>query len=268
MPKHKSPAARPTWLGAHHAYAPHDVPQLTPSPSGEPGHRPPTVHSFHEPPTSGSFDQSTHHSPAAEGLVLNTTSTLTSSYPGYPLSPDSCIPSPGTSTTPALPVWNQPPPRSVSGMPMNPSNPSMHHGQWYTVPAVPSAVPFEPITPPSGIPHSAHVPSSIYHEQMAPVVSSGHAAYSPDFAHHYDSPEYHHYDPKHWKRPMMPYDYPPQGPPRPEHADRKPSVSHGPPPGMVPVPVSQSATSHPMMCAPVSYMGQDQMVKPTSSVGY
>ncbi|KAJ5225108.1 hypothetical protein N7468_006333 [Penicillium chermesinum] len=248
VPKQKASAARPTWLGAHHAYSPHDVPQLTPSPSGEHVHRA-SVHSFTE--HSSSFEQPAQSSPPGEGLVLNTTSALASSYPGYPLSPDSCIPSPGPSTTSALPVWQQPPRSlSVDGMPM-PPNSSVHSGQWYSMPPVP----FEPVTPPSGIPHSAPMPPSGYHEQM-PMIVSAPAVYSPDFVHHYENPEYHHYDPKPWKRPPVPlhYDYSPHGHPRLDHSDRKPS-SHAPlPPAMVPVPGSQSATSHPMMCAPVSYM--------------
>lgn len=277
---HKSsPAAkdtlttRPDW-SAHPGYPPPDVQShtvdsqpsnkwnaplaqpLTPGPLGKHvpvSDRPHPVHSFSDPsPTTASFEQPAQTSPVGEGLVLNTTSAVTPTYAGYPLSPESCLPSPRSAATPALAPW---PSRSLSvdlGL-----NPSLQPGHWYPMP-------FEPITPPSGVSHSA--PSYRYHMPM--VVPSATAVFSPEF-HHYggESPEFHGYDPKSWKRAMsFPYDF--HG--RPSQAERKPLPYHSlPPADMVPLPSTQPAGPHAVMCAPiVPYMGQDPMAQMPPGLGY
>lgn len=181
--------------------------------------------------------------------MLNTTSVLTPTYAGYPLSPDSGVPSPGSATA-AMP-W---PSRAVSvdmGL-----NPAMHPGQWYPMP-------FEPITPPSGVHHSHMAPPGYRdHMSMAPPAPG---IYS-EFAYPGEVPDYHHgYDPKPWKRTMsLHYDYAGHPSARSEHAERK-HPAHAP--GIVPLP-TQSA--HNMMCAPLlPYMGQDPIVhKQHPGVGY
>lgn len=267
---HRSPAAKETssnrsdW-SAHPAYASSDIhsvdhqkwnaplaQQLTPTLSGEhvlisDRH---AVHPFSEHnSTTASFEHPGQTSPVSEGLMLNATSAVTPTYAAYPLSPESCIPSPGSSTTPALGQW---PPRSVS-VDMS-LNPALHPAHWYHMP-------FEPTTPPSGVPHSAPV-----YGDRVPMVAS-HGVYPPEFAHYGgETPEYHGYDSKSWKRAMsFPYDY--YG--RPEH-ERKTLPSHSQPPaGMVPLPSSQPAGPHAVMCAPLlPYMGQDPIAQKPPGVGY
>ncbi|KAJ5128412.1 hypothetical protein N7448_002131 [Penicillium atrosanguineum] len=264
---HRSPASKPRSISrsdwtAHPAYAPSDVhsvdqkwnaplaQQLTPTLSGEhvlvsDRH----LHSFPDhSPTTASFEQPGHTSPVPDGLMVSTSSAVTPAYAAYPLSPDSCFPSPGSSTTPALAQW---PPRSVS-VDMN-LNPALHPGHWYHMP-------FEPITPPSGVPHSA---TPVYRDHM-PMVAS-HGVYPHEYAHYNEAPEYHGYDPKPWKRTMsLQYDYHR----RSEH-ERKSVPSHSHPPTMVPLPSSQPAGPHAAMCAPLMpYMGQDPMAQKPPGVGY
>ncbi|KAJ5659068.1 hypothetical protein N7507_005519 [Penicillium longicatenatum] len=222
--------SRPSWASAYPAYAPpelqsNDHPkwtaslpsQLTPSPSGE------------------------------HGLMLSPYPP----YAGYPLSPDSGVPSPGSST--AAMSW---PNRAVSvdmGL-----NPALHPGQWYPMP-------FEPITPPPGVAH-AHMPPPGYrdHMSMAPPAPG---IFSPEFASYPgEVQDYHHgYDPKPWKRTMsLHYDYAGHSSARPD-AERK--HPHGHPPGMVPIPTQ---SPHNIMCAPLlPYMGQEPMAhKQHPGVGY
>lgn len=223
--------------------------QLTPTLSGEhvlvsDRH---AVHPFPDySPTTASFELPAQTSPVSESLMVNTTSAATPTYTTYPLSPESCIPSPGSSTEPALARW---PPRSFSAD-MN-LNPALHPGHWYHMP-------FEPITPPSGVPHSAPLaPSAPVYRNEMPMVAH-HGVYPPEFAHYGETPEYLGYDSKSWKRAMsLQYEY--YGRPDPE---KKTLPSHGyPPAGMVPLPPSQ--------CAPlVSYMGQDPMAPKPPGVGY
>ncbi|KAJ5201560.1 uncharacterized protein N7498_006223 [Penicillium cinerascens] len=217
------------------------------------------VHPFSEySPTTASFELPAQTSPVSESLMLNATSAATPTYTAYPLSPESCIPSPGSSTEPALAQW---PPRTFSAD-MN-LNPALHPGHWYQMP-------FEPITPPAGVPHSApQAPSAplyrdevLYRDDMQyrdemPMVAH-HGVYPPEFVHYGETPEYLGYDSKSWKRGMsLQYDYYR----RPDH-EKKPMPSYGyPPAGMVPLPPSQ--------CAPLaSYMGQDPMAQKPPGVGY
>jgi hypothetical protein len=108
------PRARHDWPGAQSIYTPvsEDHPhskwnsplaqQLTPSPSGEHAlvSDRSAVHSHSYPdlsPTTTSFDHA-QASPVGEALIVNTTSAVAPSYPAgstYPLSPESCLPSPG-----------------------------------------------------------------------------------------------------------------------------------------------------------------------------
>ena len=218
--------------------------QLTPSPSGDhslASKRHPASHPFSDPDsTTTFFDQPGQTSPVTEGLLLNTTCAVTPNYAAYPLSPESCIPSPGPTTAPAMAQW---PPRSVS-VDMS-FNPAMHSAQWYSMP-------FEPISPSSGVPHSA--PLTALSHPAGYVVSPGSGIFSPEYV-PFEMPECHGYDAKHWKRTMsLQYEYPGQ------HGrldrERKHLNHHGiHPPGMVPIPASQ-AGPHAVMCAPmVPYMG-------------
>ena len=271
----ESSATRSSWVGAYPPYASSDIlttdrqppkwtesltQQLTPSPSGEHGlvSERPSVHSFDPSPTATSFEQSAHNSPVTEGLMLNTSAALTSSYAGYPLSPDSCIPSPGSTTT-AMP-W---PARSVScdmGM-----NSTLHPAPWYPMP-------FEPITPPNGLPQSAHMaPPPGYRDHMSMVVPSAPGLFPPEFGPYGEAPEYHQgYDAKPWKRTMsLQYDFASHPSTRPDQVDRKHMQTHGHhPPGMVPM--TTQPGPHNGMCAPlVPYMGQNPMVhKQHPGVGY
>ncbi|CEJ55206.1 hypothetical protein PMG11_01475 [Penicillium brasilianum] len=252
-PSSSSATTRSDWMGQS-LYAPaeisqpgkwntHVAQQLTSSPSGD--HfvceQQPANYSFSDSgSTTTSFEHPAQTSPVAESLMLNTTSAVTPTYAGYPLSPESCIPSPGSTTTPAMAHW---PPRSVSAdMSINPA---LHSTQWYGMSLV-------QINPPSGVPHSAPLAPPPHPAGYA--VPPGPGVFSPEFA-PYEMPEYHGYDPKQWKRTMsLQYEYAGHHG-RPEH-ERKHINHHGNPPhGMVPFHASQ-ASPHAVMCAPiVPYMG-------------
>ncbi|KAJ5632189.1 hypothetical protein N7490_008528 [Penicillium lividum] len=222
------------------------APQLTPSPSVEHGFmgERPSTHPYHSPTTS--FEQPAQTSPVDESLMLNTTTVMTPNYAGYPLSPESGLPSPGSATA-AMP-WQS---RAVSvdmGL-----NPALHPVQWYPMP-------FEPVTPPPGVHHS-HMPPPGYRDHM-PMAAPG--VFSPEFAPYPGASEYHPgYDSKTWKRTMsLHYDYAHPSS-RPDLVDRKHPMHGHPPPGML----SMHQPSH-SMCAPLlPYMGQDPMHK-NSGVGY
>lgn len=217
----------------------HTAQQLTPSPSGD--HI--LVSERQASSATTSFEQPAQTSQVTEGLMLNTTSAIMPTYAAYPLSPESCMPSPGSTTTPAVAQW---PSRSVS-VDMS-FNPAPHSAQWY-------GMSFEQISPPSGVPHSAPLapPPHIPHN-AGYVVSPSPGVIPPEFA-PYEMPDYHGYDAKQWKRTMsIQYDYAGHHG-RPEH-ERKHINHHGIlPHGMVPIPASQ-AGPHAVMCAPmVPYMG-------------
>lgn len=233
------------------------VQQLTPSPSGEHvlvSDRPHPVHNFDPHSTTASFEQQTQSSSTGEALMLNTTSAVTPTYTGYPLSPESCLPSPGSATTPAMAPW---PPRSIS-VDMN-FNPAMHPGHWYPMP-------FEPITPPSGVPHAG--PG--HRDQMHMVLPPAPGVYPHELAHYGEPSEFQGYDAKQWKRAMSLQEDLAGHHGRPEPSYRKPLSSHGPPPpGMMPLPSAQPAGPHAGMCAPiVPYMGHDPMAQKPPGVGY
>jgi hypothetical protein len=248
-PSSSPSTSRSDWAG-HSLYAPTEIPQpgkwnahmaqpLTPSPSGShslASERHPASYSFSDPgSTTTSFDQPGQTSPVTEGLLLNTTSAVTPNYAAYPLSPESCIPSPAPATAPVMAQW---PPRSVS-VDMS-FNPAMHSAQWY-------GMPFEPISPPSGVPHSA--PFTTPSHPAGYAVSPGSGIFSQGYA-PYEMPEYHGYNANHWKRTMsLQYEYPGHHG-RLDH-ERKYINHHGiPPPDMVPIPASQSSP-HALMCAPI-----------------
>ncbi|KGO77123.1 hypothetical protein PITC_023650 [Penicillium italicum] len=228
--------------------------QLTPSPSGEhvliPGRT--TAVSYSDPsPTTTSFDHS-HTSPVGEGLLLNTTSAVAPSYPAYPLSPESCLPSPGTATTPGGIGWS---PRAVSDYGLNPS-------QWYSLP-------FEAITPPA-IPQSTAAPMTPSINGYLPQAQLYHSQYH----HHYDeAPEHPHgYDAKNWKRAMsLQYDVAGHLAAWPEH-DRKQMPPHTQPHAQTHPMASPPHTQpgpHSVMCAPIMpYMGHDHYVQKPPGVGY
>ncbi|KAJ5175524.1 uncharacterized protein N7482_001401 [Penicillium canariense] len=253
-----SSTTRSSWPG-HSLYAPADVPpsgkwnaplaqRLTPSPSADHSlisERHPTSYSFSDPnPTTTSFEPSAQTSPVTEGLLHSTTSAATPTYAAYPLSPESCIPSPGSTTTPTMGQW---PPRSVSvdlGL-----NPALHPAQWY-------GMPFEPMTPPPGVPHSTPLaPPPPPAGPAGYVVPSATDLFSPEYC-SYDAPEYHGFDAKQWKRAMsLEYGFAGHHGRYGQH-ERKHIPHHAyPAPGMVPIPASQ-AGPHAVMCAPmVPYMG-------------
>ncbi|KAJ5096280.1 hypothetical protein NUU61_005636 [Penicillium alfredii] len=266
----------PEWTMASAVYPPTEIPhtldrrarkwnpplaqQLTPSPSGENGLAD-RAHPFSDPsPTISAFDHSAQPSPVDEGLMVNTAVTPTYPNPGYPLSPDSCLPSPGAATTPgAISAW---PNRSVSvdlGL-----NLGMHTAPWYSMP-------FEAITPPPGAPHStASLAPSIagYRDHMSMMVPPGPSHVFPSFGQYPGEPpaEYAGYgDAKSWKRAMsLRYDF--AGPPERVEQERKPFPSPGPP--FTSVAPTQSGP-HAGTCAPImSYMGQDPMAQKPPGVGY
>ncbi|CAI7580621.1 unnamed protein product [Penicillium discolor] len=264
--RHEWPMTQPNY--GHPSTLQHPVPdqdrkwsspmiqQLTPSPSGE--HilipDPTTAVSYSDlSPTTTSFDHS-HTSPVGEGLMLNTTSAVAPSYPAYPLSPESCLPSPGTATTPGGIGWS---PRAVSvDYGLNPS-------QWYSLP-------FEAITPPA-IPLSTAAPMTPSMNSYLPQTQ----LYHPQYHHHYgEVPEYPHgYDAKNWKRAMsLQYDMAGHLSARPEH-DKKQMLPHTQPHGqshpMASPPHTQSGGPHSVMCAPtMPYMGHDHYVQKPPGIGY
>ncbi|KAF3385566.1 hypothetical protein F1880_001979 [Penicillium rolfsii] len=218
----------------------HIAQQLTPSPSNDHtllSEGRPESYSFSEAnPTTTSFAQPGQTSPVTEGLLLNTTSAVTPIYAAYPLSPESCMPSPGPSATPTVAQW--PPPSVPVDMGFNPA---LHSAQWY-------GMSLEPISPPSGVPHSATLAPSLH-----PIVPPGSGVFSPEFV-PYGMPDYHGYDAKQWKRTVsLQYDYAGHHG-QPEH-ERKHLNHHGlHPHAMVPIPTPQ-AGPHSVTCAPmVSYM--------------
>ncbi|KAJ5573081.1 hypothetical protein N7450_010065 [Penicillium hetheringtonii] len=226
-------AKHPEW--AHPLYAPqHNIvsQQLTPSPSGDGLIRDhsSTVHSFSDPsPSTSSFEHPGQTSTTA-GLMVNTSSVVTPTYSTLPLSPESCIPSPGT-TTAQMAQW---PPRAVSldlGL-----NQAMH------------PQPLGTRFPLNRVPHTAPLPASASGYMIPPT----HGIYPQEFT-HYSGEDYQIYDSKPWKRTMsLQYDYGQNRhghghPEHPEHHDRKyHSTYHHPHGDMVSLPASQ-----PVMCAPM-----------------
>ncbi|KAJ5117313.1 hypothetical protein N7448_010945 [Penicillium atrosanguineum] len=162
--------------------------QLTPSSSVvhvPVSDKPHTVHNFPDlSPHTISFEQPFQIYSAAENLMANITSAAAPSYPGYTLFPESCNPSPRSTTTPAMATW---PPRPVS---VDPGlNFVIHPGQWYHTP-------FEAINSPSGVPHSATVgPSARYRDQIPMVAPPPLVPYLPEFAYYgVEAPEFHNYN--------------------------------------------------------------------------
>ncbi|OQE35099.1 hypothetical protein PENCOP_c014G06987 [Penicillium coprophilum] len=273
LPAREAPTARHDWPMTQPIYGQpstlqHSVPdqdrkwsspmiqQLTPSPSSEHVLVPDrTAVSFPDlSPTTTSFDH-VHTSPVGEGLMLNTTSALTPSYPAYPLSPESCLPSPGTTATPGGIGW---PPRAVSvDYGLNPS-------QWYSLP-------FEAITPPSSVPQSTAAPMAPSMDRYIPQPQ----LYLPQYHHyHSEAPEYpQDYDAKNWKRAMsLQYDMAGHLAPRTDH-DRNHMIPHTHPHGQTHIMASpshsQSGGPHSVMCAPIMpYMGHDHHVQKPPGIGY
>ncbi|KAJ6098675.1 hypothetical protein N7467_000210 [Penicillium canescens] len=265
------PRARHDWPGAQSIYTPvsEDPPhskwnsplaqQLTPSPSGEHAlvSDRSAVHSHSYPdlsPTTTSFDHA-HASPVGEALMVNTTSAVAPSYPAgsaYPLSPESCLPSPGgtANTTPGGIAW--PPRASSADYGLNPA-------QWYQLP-------FEAITPPNGVAQSTAPMAPSLAGYLPPI--SGHV-YQPQYSHYQgEASEYHHgYGDKNWKRAMsLQYDmggHPALG--RAEHVERK-QIHHRQPQTVMSPSHTQSGPQS-VMCAPMPYMGQDHYQKPPG-IGY
>lgn len=206
------------------------VQQLTPSPSGE--HVLTSDRSVYQDPspTTTSFEQSST-SPVGEGLILNTTVPPYSS--SYPLSPESCLPSPATTTSGI--AW---PPRSVS------ADYGLNPAQWY-------ALPFEAITPPSAVPQSTAPMNPSINGYMPP------GQYQAQY--HYPEGDY-HYD-KNWRRAMsLQYDM--HGHAVREREGERKMHSHSMPSA------STQPGSHPVMCAPImSYVGDHYAQKPPG-VGY
>ncbi|KAJ5895532.1 hypothetical protein N7495_007223 [Penicillium taxi] len=212
--------------------------QLTPSPHMSTRHG---VHTFSHSNISGSpsFEHSTHTSPVSEGLLLNTTAAPTPTYGAYPLSPISGIPSPGSGSTSApamVSTMAQQWPQRVSEVGLNPPM----HSPWYHMP-------FEPATPPAGVPHSAPlIPPTTYRDHM-PMGAHAPApgVYSPAFNHYgSEAPEYH---PNFWKTAGQ-YEYT-----RPEPSRKHlPYQGHG---HIVSMQNTQMAPQ-PIICAPMApYMG-------------
>ncbi|KAJ5951760.1 uncharacterized protein N7479_010173 [Penicillium vulpinum] len=231
------------------------IQRLTPSPSDEhilvPG-RTKAVSYPDTSPTTKSFD---HTSPVGEGLMVNTTSAIVPSYPAYPLSPESCLPSPGTTTTPGGIGWS---PRAVSvDYGLNPA-------QWYSLP-------FEAITPPAATPQSTAAPMAPSINGYLPQAQLYHSHYQQ---HYSEAPEYPNcYDAKNWKRAMsLQYDMAGHLAARPEH-DMKQMLPHTQPHEqshtMASPSHAQSGGPHSVMCAPImSYMGHDHHVQKPPGIGY
>lgn len=254
IPRDASKHKHPEW--AHPLYAPQPQiisQQLTPSPSGDGLIRDhsASIHSFTEhSPSTSSFDHPGQTS-TAPGLMVNTSSVVTPTYSTLPLSPESCIPSPGTANAQmagaggaAAAQW---PPRSVSldlglNQTMQPPAP------WYSVP-------FEPVTPPSTVPHSAPLPASASGYMIPPTQG----IFPQEFT-HYPGEDYQIYETKPWKRTMsLQYDYgqnqnghgghghhPGQGLPHVRADPGRKYLQAYHPHDMVSLPPSQ-----PVMCAPM-----------------
>lgn len=197
--------------------------RLTPSPSMEHGRvsdRSHVVHAFpdlNSPATS--FEQPVRTSPIAEGLIMNTTSSVMSSSPVYPIYPGSYILNPGSTANSTMAAW---PP-----CPVSPDlGPTLHPGWWYSMA-------FEATNTPPRVPHSASVdPSASHHQEYIPIaVPASLGAYPPELAH------YRGHEPRHWKS-DFPLQYDCHG--RLTHSERKPLPPHWPHhAGMVPLPSSQ-----------------------------
>ncbi|KAJ5558103.1 hypothetical protein N7461_002075 [Penicillium sp. DV-2018c] len=236
--------------------------QLTPSPSGD--HvlsvdRTPAVSYTDHSPTSTSFDHA-HTSPVTQGLMLNTTSAIAPSYPAYPLSPESCLTSPGapptTATTPAGVNWS---PRAVSvDYGLNPS-------QWYSLP-------FEAITPPAAVPQSTGAPMTPAIQGYLPGQNQ---IYHPHYHHYQGETEYanDYSDVKNWKRALS-LQYEMGGHPRSEHEGGKnmqpqSQFGHGLPTHSLPSMTHSQIGPQSVMCAPIMpYMGHDQHVQKPPGIGY
>jgi hypothetical protein len=187
--------------------------------------------------------------------MVNTTSAVAPSYPAgsaYPLSPESCLPSPGgtANTTPGGIAW---PPRAAS------ADYGLNPAQWYQLP-------FEAITPPNGVAQSTAPMAPSLAGYLPPI--SGHV-YQPQYSNYQgEASEYHHgYGDKNWKRAMsLQYDmggHPALG--RAEHVERK-LIHHGQPQTVMSPSHTQSGPQS-VMCAPIPYMGQDHYQKPPG-IGY
>lgn len=205
---------------------------LTPSPSSGPqtlanNYFTNTSHaSFTDPsPHDSSFNQT---SSAGEGLMLNT-STCAYPTPGYPLSPDPCIPSPVAATTAPGVAW---PTRSLP-VDFDP-NPAVSAPTWYRA-----------ITPPPGESHSAAPLSVPIAGQMpdgvppAPGQDYSHSfthypSEMPGFAHGYA-------EPRTWKHVM--------------------SLQHNQMPGMEPQHTSPQYV-------PGFYVSQEHLTQMAPGVGY
>lgn len=258
-PSAPSSAYRHDWT-AHSAYGPVELSQpkwnahmgphlTTPSPSADHHSIISDSHSNRYPLTDPnapvtSFEQtSTHTSPAAEHVILNTTTAAaTPSYAAYSLSPESCGPSPEASSTSVMAQW---PARPVSGDIHY--QPALHPTQWYNLP-------LEPLGSPSVGPHSA-APLTTPAQSTGYAMYPGHNVYSPGYM-HYDHSEYHQgYDLKQWKQvPSRPHEY--TGYANRSALDRKHGYPHGGPPSeMLPITASQAGPQT-VMCAPmVPYSG-------------
>lgn len=212
------------------------------------------AHNLNRHSTTASLEHPTQTSPANGTLMLNTTSAVTPTYTGYPLSPQSCLPSPTSATTPASAPW---PPRSVS-VDMN-LTPAMHPGHWYPMS-------FEPVTPPIGVPHSG--PGHYDRRPMA--VRSVPGAHPHELAHYVEVPELNGYYANQWKQ-AMPLEEDLAGHHRqPEQAYQKRLPSHDPlAPAMISLPLAHRTGPHAVICAPIlPYMGYDPVAQKPPGVGY
>ncbi|KAJ5782169.1 hypothetical protein N7457_003943 [Penicillium paradoxum] len=233
------------------------IQQLTPSPSGE--HvltvDRTTAVSYPDPsPTATSFDHG-HTSPVVEGLLLNTTSTVAPSYQTYPLSPESCIPSPGApaTTTPNSIGW---PTRAVS------ADYGLTPNQWYSLP-------FEAITPPAVVPQSTAAPMASSINGYLPGQGQ---LYHPQYNHyHAETHEYPHgyNDAKNWRRAMsLQYDMAGHLSGRLGHGDGKQMPPHSQSHPIISPSHTQSGPQ-PVMCAPIMpYMSHDQYAPKPPNIGY
>ncbi|KAJ5481015.1 hypothetical protein N7539_006909 [Penicillium diatomitis] len=185
-----------------------------------------------------SYEQtSTHTSPAAEHVILNTTAAVTPSYAAYSLSPESCGPSPDASSNSAISQW---PARTVSGDMSYQSN--IHPTQWYNLP-------LEPMAPSSVVPHSA-APLTTPAASTGYAMYPGQSVYAPGYM-HYDHSDYHHgYDAKQWKQvPQRSHEYASYA--NRSTVDRKHGYPHGGSSSEI-LPISASQTGpQTIMCAPM-----------------
>ncbi|KAJ5806926.1 hypothetical protein N7474_010518 [Penicillium riverlandense] len=209
---------------------------LTPSPSS--GQQTRANNSFTDLSSRTSFAGPIPHdspfnqtSSASEDLMLNT-STCAYPSPGYPLSPDLCLPISSTATAPPGMPW---PTRSLSvdfGL-----NPAVSASTWYSTLGV--------ITPPLCSSHSAAPLSAPIVGQMPVVVppSPDHGYFPPFTQYPSEMPgfAYDYAEPRTWKRAM--------------------SLQYNPMPEME---LQHTGPS----CVPGFYVSQDHLVQKTSGVGY